>query len=51
MSEIETMDHEEHCMFLAYGDPVYEELDAATESLLALTIIDVPEDDSMCLQR
>ena len=49
MSEIETMSHEEHCMFLAYGDPVYTELDTATQALLDLTIIDVPDEDEYCV--
>ena len=44
MSEIETMCHEEYTNFLAYGDPVYEELDAATQALLELTCVDVPEE-------
>ena len=44
MSEIETMNHEEHCMFLAYGDPVYEELDKAVQTLMELTCVDVPEE-------
>lgn len=30
MSEIETMCHEEYTNFLAYGDEIYEELDAET---------------------
>ena len=47
MSEIETMCHEEYTNFLAYGDEVYEELDAATQALLELTCLDVPEEIGM----
>ena len=44
ISEIETMSHEEHTNFLAYGDPVYEELDEAAQALLELTCVDLPKE-------
>ena len=38
------MNAEDYAFFLAYGDEVYEELDAAARALLDLTILDVPEE-------
>ena len=43
-TEQERMNAEEYAYYLAYGDEVYEELDAATQALLELTAIDLPEE-------
>ena len=44
MTEIESMTLEEFSEFLAWGDPLWEELDASTKALLELTCIDVPKE-------
>lgn len=46
MSEIETLSHEEYAYYLAYGDEIYEELDAATKNLLELTCVKLPDSAS-----
>ena len=46
MSEIETLSHEEYAYYLAYGDEIYEELDAATKNLLELTCVKLPNSAS-----
>ena len=42
-TEQERMNAEDYSFFLAFGDEVYQELDAATQALLELTCIDVPD--------
>ena len=44
LSTTEQMNAEEYAYFLAYGDEVYEELDAAAKALLELTCLDIPEE-------